>query len=334
MVIQSMTNTSTADYASTRGQIERLMAAGCQLVRVAVPDNESLAVFSRLTRDLDYPLVADIHFDFRLALSALGQGAAKVRINPGTIGGNERLLQVVRRAREVGAAVRLGVNSGSLPKEIAARHGSPTAAALVETALYYAGVIEDTGFESLIVSLKSSDVRRTIDANRAFSGSSTLPLHLGVTEAGTRELGTVRSAVGIGALLAEGIGDTIRVSLTSDPVDEIPVAREILACLGLSCGGLRVISCPTCSRTSADLIAIATAVERKLADLADCPVHVAVMGCPVNGPGEAREADVGIALAGGKAVYFVKGMPERLLDIDDAVRELVGQARRLCSGRR
>ena len=333
VLIQSMTNTNTADYTSTRNQIQKLMAAGCHLVRLAVPGMDSVETFGRLARDLKLPLVADIHFDFRLALAVLDQGAAKVRINPGNIGGQERLLKVINRAGELGAAVRLGVNSGSLPADILTKHQGPSADALVESALRYAEIIQDAGFDNLVVSLKSSDVLRTIEAYRRFSSLSNLPLHLGVTEAGTKGLGTIRSAVGIGTLLAEGIGDTIRVSLTADPVEEIPVAREILSCLGMLNSNLRLISCPTCSRTSADLIAITAMVEQELADLVACPIHVAIMGCPVNGPGEAREADIGIALAGGKAVFFQNGLPERTMQVDDAVRELLRRARELCAVR-
>lgn len=332
VLIQSMTNTITADYEATRSQILRLVAAGCGLVRVSVPDTQSVQVFGRLTRDLGIPLVADIHFDYRLALAALDLGAAKVRVNPGNIGGTERFLQVIQRARDVGAAVRLGVNSGSLPREVLSRHGGPTAAALVEAAEHYTRLIEGTGFTDMVVSLKSSDVLRTIDAYRAFSSASALPLHLGVTEAGSKQMGTIRSAVGIGTLLAEGIGDTIRVSLTADPVEEIPVAREILSCLGLAGRTLRVISCPTCSRTSADLISLVTDLERELEPFSACPITVAVMGCSVNGPGEAREADVGLALAGGKAVLFAQGMPERMMEIEDAVRELVVRLKAICAG--
>lgn len=329
ILIQSMTNTDTADFARTKAQIISLRHAGCDLIRLAVPDQAAVESFEHLVRDLKLPLIADIHFDYRLALAALRAGAAKVRINPGNIGGLEKMMAVVGAARERGAALRLGVNSGSVPRESLAKFGGPTAEALVASAMMYTDVILQSGFENLVVSLKSSNVARTIDAYRKFSSVSDLPLHVGVTEAGTMELGVVRSAVGIGTLLAEGIGDTIRVSLTADPVQEIPVAKEILSCLGLSPGRLRVISCPTCARTSVDIISASLRVESALADVADFPLTVAVMGCSVNGPGEAREADLGIALAGGKAMLFRHGMPQELMELDDAIDSLVLAARQI-----
>lgn len=331
IAVQSMTTTDTRDVEITRQQIIQLHEAGCKIVRLAVPDIEALQAFAQLVNVSPVPLVADIHYDHRLAVGALERGAAKVRINPGNIGGMEQVRAVIEAAARYDAAVRIGVNSGSLPKEILARYGGPTPEAMVEAAMLYLGEVSSSGFTNLVFSLKSSDVAGTIRAYQLFSRQSDYPLHVGITEAGTLLKGAVRSAVGIGVLLSQGIGDTIRVSLTADPVEEVKVARDILACLNLGPKQLQVISCPTCARTSGDLIAIAEMVEKSLQDYSGLPLKVAVMGCPVNGPGEAREAHVGIALAKGKAVLFKHGEPVDLLPLSLAASRLVEEVKLLAS---
>jgi (E)-4-hydroxy-3-methylbut-2-enyl-diphosphate synthase len=329
IAVQSMTNTDTRDGAHTLEQIVALAAAGCKFVRVAVPDQEAATVLERLVRDSPVPIIADIHYDHRLALASIYAGVAKVRINPGNIGGWERIKEVVKAAAEHGAAIRLGINSGSLPREILERHGGPTPQALLDTAISYLDPILHMGFDQLVLSLKSSNVLHTIESYRLVSRATDLPLHLGVTEAGSPVKGSIRSAIGIGTLLVLGIGDTFRVSLTADPLREVDVAKEILASLELSAPGLRIISCPTCARTSADLISITEEVEEALKDFDHVPVKVAIMGCSVNGPGEAREADVGLALARGKAVIFKEGRPVELMDTGRAVEYVIGIVRDL-----
>jgi len=329
--IQSMTNTDTRNIEATLGQINALYMSGCDLVRVSVPDEDSLSAIEQLVIASPVPLVADIHYDYRLAVGAIERGVAKVRINPGNIGGLDKAELVLKAASQAQAAVRVGVNSGSLPKEILAKHSGPTAKALVECALQYVSWLEQVGFSQVVFSLKSSDVLRTIEAYKLFSQASDYPLHIGVTEAGTMLRGTVRSAVGLGVLLAQGIGDTLRVSLTADPVQEVVVAKELLSCLELRPKRLELISCPTCARTSGDLISLAQEVERDLEDLADVPLKIAVMGCSVNGPGEAREAHLGIALAKGKAVLFRYGQPVELLPLSQAAQKLVVEAKELAS---
>ncbi|KAF0195444.1 MAG: (E)-4-hydroxy-3-methylbut-2-enyl-diphosphate synthase [Bacillota bacterium] len=329
--IQSMTNTSTKDQGATLGQIQALYQAGCDIVRIAVPDNDSLLSVEYLVHASPVPLVADVHFDYRLAVGAIERGIAKVRIHPGNIGGFDKAEQVLRAALRHKAAVRIGVNSGSLPKELLARYQGPRPEAMVECALEYVKWIEYVGLDQVVFSLKSSDVAGTILAYQLFSQAADYPLHIGVTEAGTLLKGAVRSAVGLGILLSQGIGDTLRIALTADPVEEVSVAQEILSSLGIGAKRLRVISCPTCGRTSGDLISLAQEVEQQLKDLSHIPLKVAVMGCSVNGPGEAKEAHVGIALAKGKAVLFRHGKPVELLPLSHAAERLVEEARVIAS---
>ena len=329
--IQSMTNTSTQDKEATLAQIKALSEAGCDIVRIAIPDNDSLLSVEYLVNQSSVPLVADVHYDHRLAIGAIERGMAKVRIHPGNIGGFDKAEQVLRAALKHGAAVRVGVNSGSLPKELLAKYHGPSPEAMAECALEYVKWIEQVGLDQVVFSLKSSDVAGTIRAYQLFSQVSDYPLHIGVTEAGTLLKGAVRSAVGLGILLSQGIGDTLRITLTADPVEEVAVAQEILSSLGLGAQRLRVISCPTCGRTSGDLIALAQEVERELKDLSHIPLKVAVMGCSVNGPGEAKEAHVGIALAKGKAVLFRHGKPIELLPLSHAAVRLVEEARVIAS---
>ncbi len=304
--VQSMTKTETQDIAATVAQIRELTKAGCRIVRVAVPDEPASRALSAIKKQIDIPLIADIHFDYRLALTALEQGVDGLRINPGNIGGAERIKPIVKLAKALGVPIRVGVNSGSLEKDILAKYGQPTAPALVESALRNLRLLEGLGFYDIKLSLKASQVTTTIDAYRLISEQVDYPLHLGVTEAGTRFSGAVKSAVGIGILLAEGIGDTIRVSLTSQPLDEVIAGYAILKSLGLYEGGVEVISCPTCGRCQLDVINLAQAVERSLTHI-KASLQVAVMGCAVNGPGEARLADVGIAGGKGEALLFRQG---------------------------
>ena len=319
VVIQGMTKTDTRDVVSTLDQVRRLKLAGCEVVRVAVPDDEAVEAFARLRRSTDLPLVADIHFNYRLAIKSLDAGADKLRINPGNIGGKKRLLEVVKAAGERKVPIRIGVNSGSLDRRLLAKYGRPSAEALVESCLEHIGLMEDAGFLDIVISVKSADVMTTVTAYRDLSEKVVYPLHLGVTEAGTEWRGTIRSAVGIGTLLAEGIGDTLRVSLTADPVREVLVGREILVSLGLRRDSAIVISCPTCGRCEGDVKGIAERVEESVSNF-QRPIRVAVMGCPVNGPGEAREADVGLAIAKNGGLIFKEGKvvrrvsPEEMLD--------------------
>lgn len=304
--VQSMTNTDPHDVAATLAQVERLAQAGCDLVRLAVPDREAAAAFAAVRQASPVPLIADIHFNYRLALAALEAGADCIRINPGNLGGAEKTRVVVRACQERGVPLRLGVNAGSLEADLLARHGGPTAAALVESALRWVEQFEDWGFFDFKISLKSSDVLVTVAAYRELAARVDYPLHLGVTEAGGLIAGTVKSALGIGLLLAEGIGDTLRVSLTRDPVEEVRVGFEILRALHLRERGVELISCPTCGRCQIDLFGLAEEAERRLLNVAT-PLKVAIMGCVVNGPGEAREADVGIAGGKGVGALFKKG---------------------------
>ncbi len=306
--IQSMCNTPTANVPATVKQILALEAAGCEIVRVSVPDGESACAISEIKKQIHIPLVADIHFDYRLAIAAMEHGADKVRLNPGNIGSPDRVRAVAQMAERCGIPIRIGVNSGSVEKDLLKTHGGPTAQALVESALRHASLLEDCGFSNIVLSVKASDVRTTIEACRILREQTPYPLHLGVTEAGTFLSGTVKSAIGIGALLADGIGDTIRVSLTDDPVQEIKIAKEILKALSLREFGAKLISCPTCARTHIDMIPLAKKVEGYLQTV-DKPITVAVMGCAVNGPGEAREADIGIAGGDGYGLLFQKGTP-------------------------
>lgn len=306
VTIQSMTNTKTEDTEATIAQILRLEEAGCDIVRVAVPTMEAARAIKTIKERIHIPLVADIHFDYRLALEAIESGIDKIRINPGNIGKEERVKAVVDACKKKGVPIRIGVNGGSLEKSILDKYGHPTAEALVESALYHVELLEKYDFYDIVISIKSSDVHLAVDAYKLMATKKNYPLHLGITEAGTLEAGTVKSSVGLGIMLAHGIGNTIRVSLTSDPVDEVRVAKRILTALSLRRSDVEIISCPTCGRTSVDLIGIAKEVEERVAHVS-FPMKIAVMGCAVNGPGEAREADIGIAGGQGVGLIFKKG---------------------------
>ncbi len=314
ILIQSMTNTKTEDVAATVAQIRALTAAGCDIVRCAVPTAEAAEALEKIKKQISIPLVADIHFDYRLALAAIAHGADKIRINPGNIGSKDRVRAVVDAAREKNIPIRVGVNSGSLEKELLEKYGGVTAEGLVESALSQVALIEDMGYDNLVISIKASDVCMCARAHELIAEQTDHPLHVGITEAGTLYSGNIKSAVGLGIILHQGIGDTIRVSLTGDPLEEIKSAKRILKTLGLRQGGVEVVSCPTCGRTQIDLIGLANQVETMVQDI-PLDIKVAVMGCVVNGPGEAREADLGIA--GGKGVGLlirkgevVKKVPE------------------------
>ena len=321
--IQSMINTKSTDVEACIDQLWQLETAGCQIVRMAVPNKESIPAFSAIKKRISIPLVADIHFDHTLALGALDAGADKIRINPGNIGSEEKVKAVLDACSEKKVPIRIGVNAGSLDKELLNKYGHPTPQALLESAIKHIEICERHGFDNLMVSIKASNVLTMIEANRLFSEKYDYPLHLGVTEAGTEKSGSLRSAIGIGTLLAEGIGDTIRVSLSADPVKEIAAAKSILQALGMRKDVVRVISCPTCGRTVFDLETVAREVEERLEGI-DKDVTVAVMGCVVNGPGEAREADFGIAGAGeGRVMLFEKGNKKGLYPIEGIVDKLV-----------
>ena len=319
--VQSMTNTKTTDTEATLAQIRALAAAGCDIVRLAVPDMDAARNLKNILPKSPVPLVADIHFDYHLALEAIRQGVNGLRLNPGNIGGEENVRKVVEAAKAAGIPIRIGVNAGSLDKKLLAKYGGVTAEALVESALQHVRILEAQGFYDMKISLKAHDVPLTLAAYRLMSEKVDYPLHLGITEAGTAKTGVIKSAVGIGALLAEGIGDTIRISLTGDPVVEVRVANEILKSLGLKEYGPTLVACPTCGRTSIDLPAIAAEVEKKLAGITE-PIEVAVMGCVVNGPGEARGADVGIAGGKGEGLVFRKGEIIRKVPESELVPEL------------
>ena len=304
--IQSMTNTKTENVDATVAQILRLEEAGCELVRCTVPDAEAALALGEIKKQIHIPLIADIHFDYRLAIAAIENGADKIRINPGNIGGMDKVRAVASCAKAHGVPVRVGVNSGSLEKPLLEKYGGVTPEGLVESALDKVRLMEEAGWDKLVISIKSSRVMDTLAAYTLMAGQTDHPLHVGITEAGTVQGGTIKSAVGIGAILAAGIGDTIRVSLTGDPVKEVWVAREILRDLGLRKQGIEVVSCPTCGRTNIDLETLALQVE-ELAAHYDLPIRVAVMGCAVNGPGEAREADIGIAGGNGEGILIRKG---------------------------
>ena len=308
VAIQSMCNTKTEDWESTVNQILRLERAGCEIVRVAVPTMEAAKALREIKSRIHIPLVADIHFDYRLAIASIENGADKIRINPGNIGNAERVQAVVDRAKERNIPIRVGVNSGSLEKELLAKYGGVTAEGLVESAMQKVEMIEDMGYDNLVISIKSSDVLMCVKAHELIAQRTDYPLHVGITEAGTVFSGNIKSAVGLGIILYQGIGDTIRVSLTGDPVEEVKSAKVILRTLGLRKGGIEVVSCPTCGRTRIDLIRLANEVETMAAEFDDLDgVKVAVMGCVVNGPGEAREADVGIAGGIGEGLLIRKG---------------------------
>ncbi|MBC8535644.1 flavodoxin-dependent (E)-4-hydroxy-3-methylbut-2-enyl-diphosphate synthase [Feifania hominis] len=323
IVVQSMTNTPTADVDKTVAQIRQLVNSGCKVVRLAMPDEEAARAVEKIRAQVDIPLVADIHFDYRLALRCVEAGIDKIRINPGNIGAKERVRAVAVACRSRGVAIRIGVNSGSLEREILAKYGAPTAQALVESAQYHIGLLEQFDFTDIVVSLKSSDVATMIEAYELFSERFDYPLHLGVTEAGGERMGLIKSSIGIGSLLAHGIGDTIRVSLTADPVLEGPAAYDILRALGLA-GGATVVSCPTCGRTRIDLIGLANRVEQALR-AEPMTLKVAVMGCAVNGPGEAREADIGIAGGVGEGLLFKRGKILRKVPQEALFDELMAE---------
>jgi (E)-4-hydroxy-3-methylbut-2-enyl-diphosphate synthase len=322
IAVQSMTTTQTADAQATLGQIRALAGAGADVVRLAVPNADAARALPEIVRAAPVPLVADIHFDWRLALAALAAGIHGVRLNPGNIGSKERVREVVKAARERNVPIRIGVNAGSLEKDIVEKHGWPTAEGMVESAERHIRFLEDEGYREIKVSLKAHDVAMTVRANRLFASRFDYPLHLGVTEAGTLLAGTVKSAAGLGILLGEGIGDTIRVSLTADPVEEVRVARLLLKALGLKFGGATMTSCPTCGRCSVEMIPIAERVEKRLEQVKG-EVSVAVMGCEVNGPGEASAADVGVAYGhGGVGLLFRGGKIVKRMkaeELEDAV---------------
>ncbi len=322
VAIQSMCNTDTRDVLETVSQILALEQAGCEIIRVAVPDMEAAKAIKEIKKQIHIPLVADIHFDYRLALESIKNGVDKVRINPGNIGDKSRVKQVVDMAKERGIPIRIGVNGGSLDRALLQKHGGVSADALVESALSHVEILDDLNFKDIVVSIKVSDVPTMIEAYRKFNELSDIPLHIGVTEAGTLRGGTIKSAVGIGALLSEGIGNTMRVSLTADPVEEIYAAYDILKVLGLREAGATLVSCPTCGRTQIDLISLATEVEKRIAHI-DKPIKVAVMGCAVNGPGEAREADIGIAGGKGEGLIFKKGEIVKKVKEDILLEEFI-----------
>lgn len=320
--VQSMLNIPAHDIDGSVAQAKALEAAGCQIIRAAVPDMEAVRLIAALKEAVTIPVVADIHFDYQLALEAVAAGVDKIRINPGNIGGEDRVKAVADVCRAKTIPIRIGVNSGSLEKEILRKYGHPTAEALRDSALYHAALLEKFDFNDIVISIKSSDVSTMMQACRLTAAACDYPLHLGVTEAGTERLGLLKSAAGIGGLLAEGIGDTIRVSLTADPAAEIAAGLDLLAALGLRQNAVQFVSCPTCGRTAVDLIGIANAVEARLRTVQK-PITVAVMGCIVNGPGEAKEADVGLAGGKGKVAIFKKGEVVRTVDEKDAVEELM-----------
>lgn len=305
VTVQSMTNTKTSDIEATVNQIKRLEEAGCEIVRSSVPDIESAEAIKSIVKQINIPLVADIHFDHRLALKAIENGVEGLRINPGNIGGEEKVREVIKKAKERNIKIRIGVNGGSLEKEIVAEYGKG-ADAMVQSALSHIKILEDLDFYNTVVSLKSSDIFKTIEAYEKFAKITDYPLHLGITESGTITKGTIKSAIGIGHLLLNGIGDTIRVSLTAEPVEEVYVAKNILSSLELERDGIKIISCPTCARTQINLIELAQRIELKTKDIKK-PITVAIMGCAVNGPGEASDADIGIAGGNKEAILFKKG---------------------------
>lgn len=331
ITVQSMTNTDTHDFDATYSQVMRLVEAGCEIVRITAPDLKSVATFERLiSRGVGVPLVADIHFNHEIAIACAKSGVNKIRINPGNIGSDDKVQSVARACLDNHVPIRIGVNSGSLEKSILQKHGGPTPAALAESALYHASLLERYGFYDIVLSVKASSVRGMIAANRLLSSSTEYPIHLGVTEAGGGDSALVKSSVGIGTLLAEGVGDTLRVSLTDDPVAEISAAKQILRSLELDSDPfMDVVSCPTCGRTKIDLISLCAEFKRRAAEcgIDKLPIKVALMGCAVNGPGEAREADVGIAGGIGEGLIFKKGeilrkVPEGQL-VDELIREIL-----------
>ena len=321
ILIQSMTNTKTEDIAATVAQINKLAAAGCDIIRCAVPTMEAAEALTEIKKQVEIPVVADIHFDYRLAIAAIEHGADKIRINPGNIGSRERVQAVVDAAKERQIPIRVGVNSGSLEKDLVEKYHGVTAEGIVESALDKVKMIEDMGYDNLVISIKSSDVMMCVKAHELIAEKTDHPLHVGITEAGTIISGNIKSAIGLGLILHQGIGDTIRVSLTGDPLEEIKSAKLILKTLGLRKGGIEVVSCPTCGRTRIDLIGLANQVENMVADI-PLDIKVAVMGCVVNGPGEAKEADLGIAGGCGEGLLIRKGEVIRKLSEDELLSAL------------
>lgn len=326
--IQSMTNTDTRDVAATVAQIKRLQTAGCEIIRAAVLDMDAAKAIGEIKKQISIPLVCDIHFDYRLALECIKGGVDKVRINPGNIGSRERVKEVADACRERGIPIRIGVNGGSLEKDILEKYKKPTADALVESAMRHVEILDDLNFNDIVVSIKVSDVPELIKAYRKFDSLNDIPLHIGVTEAGTKNGGMIKSAVGIGTLLSENIGNTMRVSLTADPVEEIYAAKEILKVLGMRKNGAELVSCPTCGRTKIDMIPIAAEMEERLRGV-DKDIKVAVMGCAVNGPGEAREADIGVAGGDGEGLIFKKGKIIRKVPENEIISALMDEIERL-----
>ncbi|MBQ8920191.1 MAG: flavodoxin-dependent (E)-4-hydroxy-3-methylbut-2-enyl-diphosphate synthase [Acidaminococcaceae bacterium] len=333
IAVQSMTNTKTQDAQSTLRQIWTLADAGCDIIRCAVPDMEAAYALKDIVAGSPIPVIADIHFDYRLALQAIASGVHGLRLNPGNIGGAEKVKAVVEAAKPKNIPIRIGVNAGSLPKDLLEKYGHPTAEALVEAAWHHIRILEAMDYRNIKISLKCHDVPLTLAAYRLLASQCDYPLHVGITEAGTVRSGIIKSAVGIGSLLAEGIGDTIRVSLTGDPVNEVKVGFEILKSLGLRTCGPTLISCPTCGRTSIDLEKLANTVEERLADIKE-PISVAVMGCIVNGPGEAREADVGIAGGKGEGLVFRKGQVIKKVPEDRLINELFDEIDKILDERK
>ena len=333
ITIQSMTNTDTHDIEATYAQIKRLEALGCDIVRLTAPDTEACKTFAALKQmGVKIPLVADIHFDYKIAVEAAKSGADKIRINPGNIGSREKTAEVVKACKYYGLPIRIGVNSGSLEKHILEKHGKPSAEALAESALYHASLLEELDFSDILISVKASSVTNMIDANRILAKKCEYPLHLGVTEAGGGERAVVKSSVGVGTLLAEGIGDTVRISLTDDPCEEIRIAKYILTSLDIyEKRGMDIVSCPTCGRTKINLISLLREFEERaqVEGIADKSIKVALMGCVVNGPGEAREADIGIAGGIGEGLLFKKGVPQRKIKEENLVSELIEEIKKM-----
>ncbi|MDU1539043.1 4-hydroxy-3-methylbut-2-en-1-yl diphosphate synthase [uncultured Clostridium sp.] len=322
--IQSMTNTDTRDAKATIEQIKRLEEVGCDVVRVAVPDMEAAKNIGEIKKNVNIPVIADIHFDYKLALEAIEQGVDGVRINPGNIGNIDRVKMVVNKCKEKNLKIRIGVNGGSLEKDLLQKYGSATAEALVESALGHVKILEDLDFHNIVISLKSSDIYKTIEAYELISKKVDYPLHIGITESGSVKKGTIKSSIGVGALLLKGIGDTVRISLTGDPTEEVIVGKEILRSLGLLNDKIKVISCPTCGRCNINLIDVVNEVEEKINKI-DKDITVAIMGCAVNGPGEAKEADIGIAGGKGEGLLFKKGEIVRKIKGDNLVEELLAE---------
>lgn len=322
--VQSMTNTDTADVKSTVNQIKALEKAGCEIVRVAVPNMDAADALSEIKKAAIIPVIADIHFDYRLALKAIDNGVDGLRLNPGNIGDKERIKAVVRAAQEKKISIRIGVNAGSLEKDILEKYGHPTSEAMVESAMRHIGILENLGFQEIKISLKASDIWKTVEAYRLLAKKADYPFHIGITEAGTIFSGTIKSSIGLGILLAEGIGDTLRVSLTGDPVEEVRVGWEILKAMKLRERGINIISCPTCGRIKLDVITLAGEIEKRLSHITK-PINIAVMGCVVNGPGEAIESDIGIAGGDGVGMLYIKGKPAKKVKEEDIVEEIVKQ---------